>query len=267
MRLKRKLYSFNPIKKLRDHLGKKSNEYKDRDEKILRSLDKEAKKNGISAVVVNDKYPGASVVDTKTGKKAILLNRQTTGIPHYAHEVGHSYYLIGEGKDKLGGKIHKADQKIKNSYRNLVGLNKEDLTKEQKEKLNKRAKKTRGVVGSSVSGLSGVVAGYKAEEEKEKGNKKKANIIKASSLAVPVLGHAPQIGSEIAASKKGMEYLKKAGASKQQLKGSRKSMGYALGTYGVNLGKNLIINEGGQLVGKGAYKLTHKKKKDKGRDS
>ena len=56
--------------------------------------------------------------------------------------------------------------------------------------------------------------------------------------------------------------IKAAGANKKQINTARKSLGYALGTYGVDLGKNLIINGGSQLIGKGVYKLTHRKKKE-----
>ena len=117
-------------------------------------------------------------------------------------------------------------------------------------------------VGSSVSGISGIAAGYKAEEEKEKGNKKKARLISAGSLAIPILGHTPELGSEISASSKAMKMIKAAGANKKQINTARKSLGYALGTYGVDLGKHLIINGGSQLIGKGVYKLTHRKKKE-----
>lgn len=138
------------------------------------------------------------------------------------------------------------------------------VPEELEYKINRVAKGTKRIVGSSVSGISGIAAGYKAEEEKEKGNKKKARLISTGSLAIPILGHTPELGSEISASSKAMKMIKAAGANKKQINTARKSLGYALGTYGVDLGKNLIINGGSQLIGKGAYKLTHrKKKKDK----
>ena len=152
------------------------------------------------------------------------------------------------------------DPKVREKYKDYDFSN--GLPKELEDKINRVAYKTKKIVGSSVSGISGIAAGYKAEEEKEKGNKKKARLISAGSLAIPILGHTPELGSEISASSKAMKMIKAAGANKKQINTARKSLGYALGTYGVDLGKNLIINGGSQLIGKGAYKLTHRKKKE-----
>lgn len=255
---------------------KKSFEYKDKDEELTNKLVGEAEdKNNVAKVILNSKRKnGATDKSDKNGKSLIFINRDTGNTAVLSHEVGHSYYISGEGEKKLGGKIHKLDRKINNVYQGIakkkVGKedNFENLSKEErKDKLSSTRKNIKGGVGSVVSGLTGLAAGYESAKEKEKENKNMARLITAGSLAVPVLGHAPELGREIAASSKGMKYLKKAGASKEQLKRSRKSMAYALGTYGVGLGKNLIINGGGQLVGRGVYKLSHKKKNDKSNKS
>lgn len=195
------------------------------------------------------------------------MNKDTGNTANLAHELGHAYYNGEEGKNKIGGKLHETAYKIKKPYKKLAeNLNKKELKslsiKDQNELIIKKSNKLRKSTGSAVSGLSGVLAGYKAAEEKENGNKKKSRLISAASLGIPVLGHVPQMGTEISASKKGMEYLKKSGATKEQLKGSRKSMGYSLGTYGVDVGKNILINAGGQLAGRGIYRLTHRKEKN-----
>lgn len=253
--------TFSIRKKLIDHLAKKANEYKNRDENISNKLSEEAEKLG--AEIYTTKGP-SRFIESKSGKHKIYINKDTGNNTILAHELGHAYYKIGDGKEKFGGRLHEVVRKIKNPYVKLVKKANESklesLTpKEQYELLTKEPKELRRNVGSAVSGLSGVLAGYKAAKEKEKGNKKKSRLISAASLGIPVLGHVPLMGTEISASKKGMEYLKKAGATKEQLKGSRKSMGYSLGTYGVDVGKNILINTGGQLAGRGIYRLTHKK--------
>lgn len=260
-------------KKIRDHFIRKYEETTPEDkelyDKILKNNHKEAGVDNIKITKNHDAYKGQKTIEL--GKDTVNKGKFGT----LAHEMGHAYHDSNK-KSKLGRAFHRLDEKINDKYNNFgisaLGPEMEEkyknydfskgLPKELENKINRVAKKTKGVVGSSVSGISGIAAGYKAEEEKEKGNKKKARLISTSSLAVPVLGHVPELGREIAASSKAMKMIKAAGANKKQVKAARKSLGYALGTYGVGLGKNLVINSGGQLVGKGAYKLTHRKKKE-----
>lgn len=254
--------NYGIVKKIKKYIGRKTDEYKTVDENINKKLLETAKDNNVDAVVSSTNRHSSFV--PINGKNFVFVNKKQGGRENntvLAHELGHSYYVSGKGQDKLGGKIHKLDSKINEAYLNL---SKKLSTRDKNTSDNAKKKKVnlKHITGSTVSGLSGIAAGYKSEEEKEKGNKKKARLISAGSLAVPVLGHTPELGREIAASKKGLEYLKKAGADKKQLKGSKKSMRYALGMYGINLGNNILINTSGQLVGKGAYKLTHKKKKE-----
>lgn len=255
--------TFSIRKKLINYLANKSYEYKDRDQNLTDKLSEEADKLGVE--IRTTKGP-TRYVETKSGKRIIRMNKDTGNTANLAHELGHAYYKVGEGKEKLGGKIHKVLYKLKKPYTKLAeNLNKKELEslpiKDQNELIIKKSTRLRKSTGSAVSGLSGVLAGYKVAKEKENGDKKKSRLISAASLGISVLGHVPQMGTEISASKKGMEYLKKSGATKKQLKGSRKSMGYSLGTYGVDVGKNILINAGGQLAGRGIYRLTHKKEK------
>lgn len=263
--------------KLKDYFARKSEEIAPGDKKLFNKILKDNHKEaGIDKMkIVN--YPYA---DSYIGEKTIRLGKDTVNKGDFstlAHEMGHAYHDSNK-KSKLGRAFHKLDRKINDVYNGIgisaLGSDMEEkykdydfsngLPRELEDKINRVAKGTKRIVGSSVSGISGIAAGYKAEEEKEKGNKKKARLISAGSLAIPILGHTPELGSEISASSKAMKMIKAAGANKKQINAARKSLGYALGTYGVDLGKNLIINGGSQLIGKGAYKLTHrKKKKDK----
>ena len=261
--------------KLKDYFARKSEETAPEDkklyDKILKDNHKEAGVDKIGITQNRDSY--------MMGKKTILLGKDTVNkgkFGYLAHEMGHAYHDSNK-KSKLGRAFHRLDEKIGNIYNGIGSLSllspnvrekykdydfSNGLPKELEDKINRVAYKTKRIVGSSVSGISGIAAGYKAEEEKEKGNKKKARLISAGSLAIPILRHTPELGSEISASSKAMKMIKAAGANKKQINTARKSLGYALGTYGVDLGKNLIINGGSQLIGKGVYKLTHRKKKE-----
>ena len=262
--------------KFKDYFARKSEEIAPEDkklyDKILKDNYKEVGVDKIGITQNRDSYI--------MGQKTILLGKDTVNkgkFGYLAHEMGHAYHDSNK-KSKLGRAFHRLDEKIGNIYNGIGTIAvasspnvrkkykdydfSNDLPGELKSKINRVAKGTKRIVGSSVSGISGIAAGYKAEEEKEKGNKKKARLISAGSLAIPILGHTPELGSEISASSKAMKMIKAAGANKKQINTARKSLGYALGTYGVDLGKNLIINGGSQLIGKGAYKLTHRKKKE-----
>lgn len=262
--------------KVKKYFARKSEETAPEDkklyDKILKDNHKEAGVDKIGITQNRDSY--------MMGKKTILLGKDTVNkgkFGYLAHEMGHAYHDSNK-KSKLGRAFHRLDEKIGNIYNGIGSIAvasspnvrkkykdydfSNGLPKELEDKINRVAYKTKRIVGSSVSGISGIAAGYKAEEEKEKGNKKKARLISAGSLAIPILRHTPELGSEISASSKAMKMIKAAGANKKQINTARKSLGYALGTYGVDLGKNLIINGGSQLIGKGAYKLTHRKKKE-----
>ena len=261
--------------KFKKYFARKSEEIAPGDKKLFNKILKDNHKEaGIDKMIVID-HPYA---DTYIGEKTIRLGKDTVNKGDFstlAHEMGHAYHDSNK-KSKLGRAFHRLDRKINDIYNNIgISALSSDMKEkykdydfsnglpgELKDKINRVAKGTKRVVGSSVSGISGIAAGYKAEEEKEKGNKKKARLISAGSLAIPILRHTPELGSEISASSKAMKMIKAAGANKKQINTARKSLGYALGTYGVDLGKNLIINGGSQLIGKGVYKLTHRKKKE-----
>ena len=259
--------------KVKKYFARKSEEIAPGDKKLFNKILKDNHKEaGVDKIEITQNR------DSYIGEKTIRLGKDTVNKGDFctlAHEMGHAYHDSNK-KSKLGRAFHRLDKKIDNIYNGIgisaLGSDMEEkykdydfsngLPKELEDKINRVAKGTKRIVGSSVSGISGIAAGYKAEEEKEKGNKKKARLISAGSLAIPILRHTPELGSEISASSKAMKMIKAAGANKKQINTARKSLGYALGTYGVDLGKNLIINGGSQLIGKGVYKLTHRKKKE-----
>ena len=263
--------------KLKYHFARKSEETAPGDKKLFNKILKDNyKEAGVDKIRITQNRDSYLM-----GQKTILLGKDTVNkgkFGYLAHEMGHAYHDSNK-KSKLGRAFHRVDEKINNIYNGIGSIavasspnvrkkykdydfSNGVLPEELEDKIRSVAKRTKKIVGSSVSGISGIAAGYKAEEEKEKGNKKKARLISAGSSAIPILGHTPELGGEISASSKAMKMIKAAGANKKQINTARKSLGYALGTYGVDLGKNLIINGGSQLIGKGVYKLTHRKKKE-----
>lgn len=120
-----------------------------------------------------------------------------------SHELGHRHYGVDKDAKKLGKFTHKL----------------------RFSKLGKHAPEA----GSLVGIAGGAAAGVDKARREEQGKKETA----AGKLA-PVLGNlssAPMLHTEAVASKKGIELLKKAGASEKYLKHAKKSLGAAYGSY------------------------------------
>ena len=117
---------------------------------------------------------------------------------------------------------------------------------------------------SPYSGIvSGIISGnekYKAEKEGREENK----AIRHSSYLTPLVFNTPKLISEAAASKKGLELLKEAGANKALRKKSAKQLGIAFGTYAAGAG---VKTASGELFRIGTYKYRKKReKKDSKKD-
>lgn len=102
--------SYGITKKIRNYFGKKADEYKNEDENIRKKLLENAKDNNVEKVVSSEKrHTSCAQIN---GKTYIFINKkQGHNNVQLAHEIGHSYYVSGEGKKKLGGKIHKLNKK------------------------------------------------------------------------------------------------------------------------------------------------------------
>lgn len=151
-----------------------------------------------------------------------------------AHELGHSQY---RRKDGTGGAIGKIAHKANTRF------------------LKKNT--------STISFVNGIHSGIKEEKAKQEG-KKVSTWNKAKTIAVPVALSAPLLISEAAASKKGLEMLKKSGASKELMKDSKKLLGVNYGTYLAHAGKNVASGEVGRRIGKSWVKYKNKKTDKKG---
>jgi hypothetical protein len=227
---------------------------------------------GVDDIVFNDSETSryTSLRGDKTGRIS-LSEKDKDSADVLAHELGHAYHM-NNPKSKLGKFLHKLDDKVNDKYQD-IGITKAGKkgNKFSRDLADKYAWETKNKVGTTVSGISGIASGYLAEREKEKGHKGRGRLISAGAYLIPILGHAPELGKEASASSRGIKMMKAAGASKDQIRSAKKSLGYALGTYASGLPRHLLNTGAGQVAGRGIYKLTHKKKnlgekKDKGED-
>ena len=105
---------------------------------------------------------------------------------------------------------------------------------------------TKSPVYKGALGVDGFVRGVRSVGEDEDGiNHKKA----LKSAALGTLLHTPVVLNEGAASARGLKLLKKAGASKELMKASKKNLGVALGTYLVRPGVSAATELGGHELG------------------
>ena len=109
---------------------------------------------------------------------------------------------------------------------------------------------------------SGFKNGLKSAKAKAEGKKEKA-WDKIKSVAVPALVSAPLLITEASASGKGLKMLKKAGASKEFMKQSKKALGAFYGTYALQAGGSIASGYAGRLLGKAVGKKKYKNKEEK----
>ena len=171
-------------------------------------------------------------------RKAIVLDENFKGkAPTLAHEMGHGYYMNGDGKKSLGGLLH-------NQYLRSPEI------------------------GMIHGALQGIHSGIKSEKQKAKG-KKESKWNKYKSVIIPGIHAAALIGSEGAASMHGYKKLKEMGASKELLKDAKKDLITALGSYAgigaMEVGAGAISRSLGKKIGKKLYK-NKKKEEDKNKE-
>ena len=115
---------------------------------------------------------------------------------------------------------------------------------------------------------AGVRHGLKAAKKEEEGDKKGARKELRKGLIRSSLLAAPKLIAEGAASRKGLKYLKEAGASKETMKNARKTLGHAFGTYAGGAMKPILLDTGGTAMGYALGKQISKaRKKEKESES
>lgn len=172
------------------------------------------------------------------GKDRIIYdpnNKALSSSTTLAHELGHAQY---------GGEVKRS--------KDFIARTAHDLTP-----INKAAVGGLGIIGSAINGYR---SGIKSEEAKEKGEKE-SNWNKVRSIAVPAALVSPLLISEASASVKGLKMLKEAGADKEMLADSRKTLGSAFGTYAAKALIPVIAGAAGRVVGKGVARLRRSRKK------
>lgn len=156
------------------------------------------------------------------GKSGYIIDKGYKRGDIFSHELGHGHYYEKEGSKKLGGVLHKLRG---NKVINHAGL---------------------GLAGSLASGINAA--------RHEKNGTEEEKISKYGYLVQPGVRNISLVGSEAAASHKGMKLLKKHGASKKVLKESRGNLGKALGTYAglaaFDLGTNVAARGLGKYIGR-----------------
>lgn len=166
--------------------------------------------------------PG-EIKKTGTGRHGDLIS----------HEFGHAHFDKGRAKG-LGEKIGKAAHK---AYLKTGGMFNHSLLAP-----------TAGMIVGARSG--------KKAAEKEAAGEKESKLARHSGWATGLAVQSPGLISEGAASKYGYNVLKKAGASKKYLKGSKKNLVTAFGTYA----GLAVANAGTSELARGiAYKKRKKK--------
>jgi hypothetical protein len=170
-----------------------------------------------------------------------------------AHEMGHASMMKkGRSKDIIGKAAHSKVGDLLGAYRDNASSFTEDA----------ESKKEKALIHAS-RGLflgDGIRRGIKSAEKMESGDKKGAKKVIRSGILVSALSAAPTLVKEGSATRKGLKYLKKAGASKGTMKNARRGMGHAFGTYVAGSGIPLALEVGGTAIGYGAHKLISKSK-------
>ena len=177
------------------------------------------------------KYLGKDVVALGDGK--------LSGADVLSHELGHSALGAGKiGKGRSKDIVGKAGHKL---YRiGSLGMT---------------------GAGSVASGVIGYKSGLKAAKLESEGKKEKT-WDKIKSVAIPAAMVAPVLVAEGAASRHGIKLLKEAGASKEALKGAKKNLGKAWGTYAAKGAVPVVTGAGARAIGKSVGRERYGKKEE-----
>ena len=182
------------------------------------------------------------------GNDTIVMGLGSNNSTVLAHEMGHAAMSKkGRSRDLIGKAAHTP-----------VGL----ILNQPVKLTTNHDKKIRNTASAGFLG-AGIIHGIKASKKEEAGDIKGANKEKRKGLIRSSIMVAPGLIQEAAASRKGLKYLKEAGASKETLKDSRKLLRHAYATYvGASI-KPIALEGAGTGLGYAGHKLVTRLKKKK----
>ena len=211
--------------------------------KIYKKLKNKAKNLGIN--IKHDSEPNIARYEGDTD--TIRLGNDRRNPAMLAHEMGHAAMSQkGRSHDILGKAAHSTAGDVISIPYHASG------TKMGKEL---------GLASDALFLNNGIIHGSLAARKNEENDKKKSKRLIRQGLILSTVPSIPILTREISASRKGLKYLKEAGASKDTLKQSRKSLAHALGTYASVAVKPVLITAGGTAIGYGLEKRSISKKK------
>ena len=209
------------------------------DNNLIKS-EKDAKwvqKNGKKIVESIEKgnsinLPGGGVIDPKKDPKFTEFLKGMKRGHHknatvLAHELGHAEHENGRSN-----KLLELNAKIQGKTR------------------NSKIVKSSGALGLAAGFASGYHEGKNGES---------STISKIAPYLIPATLNAPHLIEEADASRRGIKMLKEAGASKPQLKNSKKSLACAFGTYAIQPAAQLAMTGVGRIAGKIVGKAKRRK--------
>lgn len=109
-----------------------------------------------------------------------------------------------------------------------------------------------------AAGAIGFKSGKNSVKHEKEGTKE-SKLSRLSGVGTGLVGSTPMFASEVAASHKGLQYLKQHGADLKQIKRARKNLAIAGGTYLGIAGLNTAIGEVGRGLGRAYAKMEDKK--------
>lgn len=185
---------------------------------------------------------------SKVRKNSDNIILDTNEASTLAHELGHSKHHGGRDGSKIGKLAHK--------------LRNTKLAQLDKKLVDSAGPTFSHLVrnGAPLSMAAGFASGYDSGKKLAKGEKDSV-VNKTAYAALPVIHQAPKLVSEFEASRQGIKLLKKAGASKEFIKQSKKALGNAYGTYAASLATPVALGYLARQAGKVTGKLSESDKK------
>lgn len=180
-------------------------------------------------------HPKEKVIPDKIGSP-LLINNETGDVGYQpamvAHEAGHKHYYEDNQKHTFGGIAHR---------------------------IYDPAKKFPLCIGPLVGAASGI-----HEALREHQGKKRSNLLRHATWAIPTLRTLPILISEAAASKYGLSKLSDMKSlSESEKREAKKHLAACFGTYLGNAGAEVAVSELCRINGKRATELLLKKFKKK----